>query len=103
MLRVCATPGCPKLTSGTRCDEHELRTSTSTSGRGYGIAHQRRRAQLLPAAIGELCPLCGVVMLAFQDLDLHHSTSPVLDPRSVGDEIVHAACNRAAGESQAAA
>lgn len=57
---------------------------------------------MLPAAIGELCPLCGKVMLEGQALDLHHSTSPLLDPLSVGDAIAHASCNRRAGESQAA-
>ncbi len=63
----------------------------------YGVEHQRRRAELLPAAIGTLCPRCGLVMLETDDLDLGHSVDLVIDPNAVGDRIEHASCNRSAG------
>lgn len=100
-LRVCAKPGCPRVTATTYCGAHTtLRTTTE---RGLGADHQRRRVALLPAAIGQPCPLCEKTMLAGQALDLDHSTPRVDDPASIGDRIVHASCNRAAGGRIAAA
>ena len=61
----------------------------------YGLHHLRRREQLLPCAIGTLCPICGQVMLASQKLHLDHSIPLRVDPTSVGDRIVHGRCNAA--------
>lgn len=94
-IRVCAKPGCPRLTATTYCGSHT--TLQTTTQRGLGWQHQKRRAELLPAAIGTLCPLCGQPMRAGQRLDLHHSTPRAIDPGSVGDQIVHEACDKAAG------
>jgi hypothetical protein len=66
----------------------------STTERGHGWAHQQRRAQLLPLAIGTSCPLCGDLMLPGQRLDLHHPTPLIDDPASIGTLVVHARCNR---------
>lgn len=56
----------------------------------YGSAHQRRRAQLLPLAIGTNCPICGKTMRADQVLALDHSVPLWLDPTPrPGDRIVH--------------
>ena len=66
-----------------------------TSERGYGRAHQRRRAALMPAAIGQLCPLCGELMREDDELDLHHIVPLVIAPNSSDVTIVHARCNRA--------
>lgn len=63
---------------------------------GYGWDHQQRRKKLLPKAYGMACALCGLVMLKGQALDLDHST-PLALGGSVGDRIIHAACNRSAG------
>lgn len=63
----------------------------------YGWPHRRRRAALLPRAYGTDCPMCGRTMAAGQALDLDHSTPLVLGGQGVGDRIVHASCNRAAG------
>jgi len=70
----------------------------TTTQRGYGTAHQRRRAQLLPLACGEPCPLCGETMTAEQQLDLHHSISAMQG--GIGDRIVHAKCNRGRGQGR---
>lgn len=94
-LRVCAKPGCPRVTASTYCGSHT--TLVTTTQRGLGADHQRRRAQLLPAAIGTACPLCEKTMTADQALDLDHSTARAIDATSVGDRIVHASCNRSAG------
>lgn len=69
----------------------------TTTERGYGWQHQKRRAALLPLAVGKRCMLCGKVMLAHQALDLHHPVPLVDDPPSTGTVIVHAKCNRGAG------
>ncbi len=63
----------------------------------YGTAHQKRRAELLPAAYGTPCPRCGEIMFDTDDLDLGHSVDVALDPHAVGDRIEHAHCNRSAG------
>lgn len=46
-LKVCAEPGCPTLTSKTRCPNctRTKDRARGTSGeRGYGVVHQRLRA-----------------------------------------------------------
>jgi 5-methylcytosine-specific restriction endonuclease McrA len=98
-VRVCAQPGCPALVDRghSRCPEHEPFRGT-TSERGYGGDHQRRRDILLPAAYGALCPLCGEVMLPGQALALDHTVPLAEDRSSVGDRIVHASCNSRAGQ-----
>jgi hypothetical protein len=53
----------------------------------YNWAHQRKRAVLLPLAIGRPCPFCGGIMAAWMKLDLDHTF----------DAIAHAACNRSHG------
>lgn len=100
--RVCSVPGCPAqyrdATRNGRCPAHRAaqeRDRGTSAQRGYGAAHRRRRAELLPLALGLPCPLCGAVMTAADALDLDHSTPLALDPGAVGDRIVHARCNRA--------
>jgi len=53
----------------------------------YNWAHQKKRAVMLPAAIGRPCVYCGVAMLAWMKLDLDHTTG----------QITHSRCNRSAG------
>lgn len=60
--------------------------------RGYGSAHQRRRAALLPSAPGQPCTRCGVVLLATDKLHLDHR-----DDRSGYAGWAHAHCNMSAG------
>ena len=100
-MKPCVVPGCPELVAkGARCRSHGR--GTTTTERGYGVEHQKRRALLLPAAIGTACPLCFEAMLADQALDLDHSVALVDDASSLGDRIVHARCNRSAGARLAA-
>ena len=63
----------------------------------YGAEHQRRRAELLPLAIGTPCPRCGEIMTEYDDLDLGHSVDLMIDKNAIGDRIEHASCNRSAG------
>jgi hypothetical protein len=53
----------------------------------YNWAHQKKRAAMLPQAIGTRCIYCGVPMLEWMKLDLDHATA----------SITHARCNRSAG------
>lgn len=62
----------------------------------YGYQHRQARKRLLPKAYGTPCPLCGLVMLKGQALDLDHSL-PLILGGVVGDRITHAQCNRGAG------
>ena len=64
----------------------------STTARGYGYAHQRLRAALLPQAYGKPCPRCGETMERGQDLDLGHT-----DDRTGYQGMEHASCNRRDG------
>jgi hypothetical protein len=66
----------------------------TTTQRGYGAAHQKRRAQLLQHAYFTACPLCGDVMRADEPLDLDHTIRLIDNPTSRGDRIVHSTCNR---------
>jgi hypothetical protein len=96
-LRACLDCGCP-CHPGQPCPRcghvYRLRRHLATTQRGYGTAHQRMRAMLLPFAIGRPCPLCGQTMRADEKLDLDHSTPLILDSSSHGDRITHAKCNR---------
>jgi hypothetical protein len=93
MTNVCPEPGCPRLTP---CPLHPNRRTMTTTQRGYGSSHQRLRKQLLPLAIGKLCPRCNQLMLMGQDLDLDHSDALINNPHSRADRIAHADCNRGA-------
>jgi hypothetical protein len=53
----------------------------------YNWAHQKKRAAMLPQAIGRRCIYCGALMLEWMKLDLDHTTNT----------ITHSRCNRAAG------
>jgi hypothetical protein len=80
--------------SALSADSHDDRRRKRGHARGYDNAHRRRRAALLPSAIGSLCSIRGQIMRADEVLDLHHSLPLVIAPNSVGDVIVHAVCNR---------
>lgn len=69
----------------------------TTTQRGLGWEHQKRRAALLPHAYGQPCPWCGETMERWQRLDLDH-TVPRAHGGTVGDRIMHRACNRERGE-----
>ncbi|GAB2906974.1 hypothetical protein GCM10027047_01550 [Rhodococcus aerolatus] len=76
----------------------------TTTQRGYGAAHQRRRRELLAALVdGEPCPRCGLPMHHGQVLQAGHSTDLADDPGAVADRLEHARCNLGAGASAQAA
>lgn len=107
-MRVCPAPGCPELMpAGARyCPVHlkayEAKRGTSTA-RGYGSAHQRRRAMhqaRMDAGARYVCPRCGTPILPGQPWDLGHDDDD--RTRYVGPE--HSGpCNRAAGGARGAA
>lgn len=98
-LVVC--PECPTLFVQSRygqvyCSKecflrHRYRRGSgklSATQRGYGVEHQRLRAQLLPDAINTPCHLCGELMLEDQKLHLDHN-----EDRTGYRGFAHAACN----------
>ncbi len=94
---VCAQPGCPRLTTTRRCDEHTRQTDRARGTRpqrGYGTEHDATRARLLPAAYGQPCPVCQQPMLPGQRLDAGHSEDLRDNPEAKADRIEHASCNR---------
>ncbi len=49
-LKVCSVPGCPRLTTASRCAEHDHTADLARGGarqRGYGKAHERFRRTVL--------------------------------------------------------
>lgn len=75
------------------------RPRLTTSQRGYGYHHQRRRSAALRALVpGTPCPYCGHPMYSDMELDLDHA-----DPLAYGGDprgprrLAHAPCNRRAG------
>ena len=71
--------------------------TAKTTARGYGRAHQKLRAKLLPTAYGKPCPRYGRLMLPGQALDLDHN-----DSRTGYLGFSHATCNRRAGQRKGA-
>lgn len=98
-MKPCIIPGCPQLTRATRCATHqaeyEAARGTSTQ-RGYGTAHRRTRARLLPDAYGKPCHLCGELMLTGQRLALDHTPD-----RTGYRGMAHEWCNNADGGRRA--
>jgi hypothetical protein len=88
-------------TTCTECRRERNRERDAHRGtareRGYDHAHDTKRAELLPLAIGTDCPRCGEVMTEDQALDLGHEVAVHDDPSSRADRIEHATCNRGAG------
>ena len=87
-LRAC---GCV-VERGQSCAAHPplLRWRGSTAARGYGGAHQRKRAAELPAAYGKPCSRCGQEMAKGQVLHLDHTAD-----RSGYRGFSHKRCNEA--------
>jgi 5-methylcytosine-specific restriction endonuclease McrA len=59
-MKVCAEPGCPELTKGTRCIWHERQKDQrrgSSKQRGYTAEYRRLRAQVIREE--SHCWLCG--------------------------------------------
>lgn len=102
-MRVCAEPGCPELTVGTRCPAdqaaYERRRGTRQQ-RGYGSEHDGLRRKWKPKV--EACTvhchaeLClepsGRLILPGMAWDLGHTPD-----RTAWTGPEHARCNRAAG------
>jgi hypothetical protein len=65
----------------------------TTTARGYGAKHQRRRRQALAALIdGTPCSRCFRAMYRWQALDLDHS-----DDRTAYLGLAHRRCNQLVG------
>ena len=95
--RVCATPGCPHLTTNAYCTKHERERDTkrgTTAQRGYGTDHQHTRNTLKPLveAGATICvhPDCRQPIAPSEPWDLahNHDRTGYLGP-------MHASCNRA--------
>lgn len=92
-MRVCAEPGCPTLTTTTRCPTHTRQKDKgrgSSTARGYGREHRVERERWAPLiATGNVkCWRCGEYITGAWDLghdDLDRS-------KYRGPE--HSKCNR---------
>lgn len=73
--------------------------SGSRQSRGYDANHDRERARLLPLAYGSPCPICGLVMLEGQRLELDHVIPLALGGYNGPRRMVHRECNRARGRA----
>lgn len=93
MKRPCVEPGCPLLTTKTRCPSHqrdymEQRGYTSE----YKQAHREARALLAPrVAAGTACSRCTFPIEPLEPWEA--------DLRPWGWEPSHATCNRRAGQA----
>ena len=82
---------------GMCCACGPARGLMNTTERGYDAEHKERRRVMLRFAVGLPCPLCGSLMQEGEALDLDHTVPLSVDPRSKGDRVVHASCNRSRG------
>lgn len=97
-LTICTEPGCPMIaTHRGRCQQHSRMIRAARTNTADSPEHRATRARLLPLAYNTPCPLCGELMLEGQTLDLDHTIPLATNPRSHGDRITHAHCNRSAG------
>lgn len=104
-MTVCPCSGCdahegkcPEFVQSGRCDDC-ARVKDARRGRrqarGYGKAHDDRRAVLLAMLRpGAPCPVCGQGMYPHQELDAAHSVDLRADPDAVADHLEHSGCNR---------
>ena len=109
-LRPCLGVGdtpCGALSAQSRCPAHRAALQRvrdaqrgNSAQRGYGHSHRKRRAEMLPAAYGDVCARCGRTMHPGQALDAGHSEALVANPYSKSDRIEHARCNRSAGSHE---
>lgn len=94
--RVCTTPGCPTLTTGTRCPAHQAdheRARGTRQQRGYDALHDRMRKAWAPkVAAGTIrCTRCQQPIDPATPWDLGHT-----DDRRAWTGPEHAVCNRVA-------
>lgn len=75
----------------------------TTTEKGLGWPHQKRRARLLEEAYGTDCLKCSQLMLRGQQLDLDHDLPRVLGGKAGEGRMAHAYCNRSAGARLGAA
>jgi hypothetical protein len=72
-------------------------TRGTSTERGYGTEHRKRRAALLAAFVdGTPCPYCHEPMRRGQSLDADHSVA-IKHGGTGADRLSHAKCNRSAG------
>ena len=71
----------------------------ATTAKGLGWAHQQERTRLLPHAYGTPCPMCTELMELGQHLDLDHPVPRVYGGQGGTGRMVHASCNRRAGQA----
>lgn len=61
--KLCSYPGCQRLCTGRRCEEHAIAAWSTTKGsahsRGYGASWRKLRESIL--ARDPVCRLCGRV------------------------------------------
>jgi hypothetical protein len=114
-LRFCGCTGCAACPPGKRSHTFDVDSSPghqrcapcqavvdkqrdqqrgTTGQRGYGSAHQRKRAELVAAFVaGQPCARCQLPIWRAEDADLGHT-----DARDGWTGLEHAReCNRAAG------
>lgn len=57
MLKPCISPGCPKVTTKTRCVEHERRYQQERNALPHREAYRDRVYKAIP--LGPCCVKCG--------------------------------------------
>lgn len=95
-LTICNEPGCATPVPRGKCPEHKRQADKargSSTQRGYGGSHQRRRAAAIAnAKPTDPCTRCGQpIGCDPTTLDLDHT-----DDRTDYRGLAHATCNRGA-------
>jgi len=101
--RICATPGCPEVTSESRCLKHRREADKargSREARGYDHAHRSLRKAFIPEhrAGTLICWRCREVIEPNEPFDLGHDDND----RTIYRGPEHRnRCNRAAAGRKA--
>lgn len=86
------------MANGWHRNSRTRRSPLTTTQRGLGSDHQKRRKTALAALIeGTPCPFCGNPMTRDMQLDLDHGTPLRLGGNGGDSRLAHRACNRRAG------
>lgn len=91
-MRVCPVPGCPTLTRGGRCTEHQVRSQASSDSRTWGHRKERKRVAAHIASGTATCSRCGAPIRPGDAWHLDHT-----DDRTGYLGPSCATCNTSAG------
>jgi hypothetical protein len=90
--------GCPNLTEGSYCIEHNKQRRRSPSTRvTQSREHRRKRERIVRQGPPWICSICGMPIMSADDMQLHHVVAVANGGAKGKTAPAHALCNRRRG------